>query len=52
MEKSDFSVPRRMSKSAFVILLVKGLVGYAGPFIIWALLKLFNTADNVPLWKS
>lgn len=43
MEKSDFSVPRRMSKSAFVILLVKGLVGYAGPFIIWALLKLFNT---------
>lgn len=43
MEKSDFSVPRRMSKSAFVILLVKGLVSYAGPFLIWAVLKLFNT---------
>ena len=51
MEKSDFSVPRRMSKSAFVILLVKGLVGYAGPFIIWAIIKLFNSGRQRSLME-
>ena len=43
MERSDFSVPRRMSKSAFIILLVKELLSYAGPFLIWAIIKLFNS---------
>lgn len=52
MEKSDFSVPRRMSKSAFVILLVKGLVGYAGPFIIWLFSSCLIPTNSVPLWRS
>ena len=52
MERSDFSVPRRMSKSAFIILLVKELLSYAGPFLIWAIIKLFNPAGSVPLWKQ
>ena len=46
MERSDFSVPRRMSKSAFIILLVKELLSYAGPFLIWAIIKLFNSGKT------
>lgn len=52
MERSDFSVPRRMSKSAFIILLVKELLSYAGPFLIWAIIKLFNSGRQRSLMET
>ena len=52
MERSDFSVPRRMSKSAFIILLVKELLSYAGPFLIWAIIKLFNSGRQRSLMEQ
>lgn len=43
MEKSDFSVPRRMSKSAFVIFLVKELRRYVSLFFILVFLYVFDS---------
>lgn len=43
MERSDFSVPRRMSKSAFAIFLVKELRRYVSLFLILVLLYVFDS---------
>ena len=42
MKASDFSQPRRMSASAYVVLLVKALRQYASVFLILILIKAFD----------
>ncbi|MFR3425957.1 MAG: hypothetical protein ACLTSS_07420 [Phocaeicola coprocola] len=41
-----------MSKSAFIILLVKELLSYAGLFLIWAIIKLFNSGRQRSLMET
>lgn len=43
MKKNDFSVPRRMSKSAFVILFMKALQSYMSLFLILVVFKFFGS---------
>lgn len=43
MKASDFSVPRRMSGSAFVIILIKSLRDYAGLFLTLAIFCILDS---------
>lgn len=43
MKINDFSVPRRMSKSAFVILFMKALQSYMSLFLILVVFKFFGS---------
>ena len=45
MKANDFSVPRRMSGSAFWVLMAKGLRAYASIFVILIVMKLIDTDD-------
>lgn len=46
MKINDFSVPRRMSKSAFVIFFVKALRSYASAFLLLGVVKIFDSSDE------
>ena len=48
MKTTDFSRPRRMSKSAYVVFFVKDLCSYAG-FIFLAVIFNLNAGDRSPL---
>lgn len=47
MKTNDFSAPRRMSKSAFVIFLVNNLWLYAKYFLFIVILELFNSEKKL-----
>ena len=46
MKINDFSVPRRMSKSAFVIFFVKALRSYASVFLLLGIAKIFDLSNE------
>ena len=52
MKAGDFSVPRRMSGSAYVVLLAKALRQYAGVFIIFVIIKVFDSDRQHPLMEA
>ena len=52
MKASDFSQPRRMSGSAYVVLLVKALRQYASVFLIIILINAFKTDGQRPLLET
>ena len=52
MKAGDFSVPRRMSGSAYVVLLAKALRQYAGVFIIFVIIKVFDSDSQHPLMET
>ena len=52
MKASDFSQPRRMSGSAYVVLLVKALRQYASIFLIIILINAFKTDGQRPLLET
>ena len=46
MKAGDFSKPRRMSRSAYVVLLAKALRQYASLFFILIIIKVFDSDDQ------
>lgn len=46
MKINDFSIPRRMSKSAFVIFFVKALRSYASLILILFTVRIFDSSDE------
>ena len=48
--KKDFSVPQRMSKSAFLIFFINALKSYFSIFFIIVLMKIFNSKDEKSFW--
>ena len=46
MKNNDFSVPRRMSKSAFVVLLGKEMWSFSGAFLLLSFFDLKNAVDT------
>ena len=46
MKINDFSIPRRMSKSAFVIFFVKALRSYASIILILITLRIFDSSNE------
>lgn len=52
MKTNDFSVPRRMSKSALVIFWVRGLSELANVFLALVVVRIFNAFEENSLWKT
>lgn len=51
MKINDFSIPRRMSKSAFVIFFVKALRSYASLILILFTVRIFDSSDETSVME-
>lgn len=51
MKINDFSIPRRMSKSAFVIFFVKALRSYASLILILFTVRIFDSSDETSIME-
>lgn len=51
MKINDFSIPRRMSKSAFVIFFVKALRSYASLILILFAVRIFDSSDETSVME-
>ena len=51
MKINDFSIPRRMSKSAFVIFFVKALRSYASLILILFAVRIFDSSDETSIME-
>lgn len=51
MKINDFSIPRRMSKSAFVIYFVKALRNYASIILILFTVRIFDSSEETSIME-
>lgn len=51
MKINDFSIPRRMSKSAFVIFFVKAMRSYASLILILFIVRIFDSYDDTSIME-
>ena len=51
MKESDFLEPRRMSKRALVILLIKSLKAYASVFFVFFIIKIYDFCVEKAFWE-